>query len=499
MNPTEQTPPAVTQPEARVPRSAAGAAPPRRRRRRRLIVFGCLLLLLAVPVGYYFYRAWANERDLQAAMAEIERLDPRWRFDDILADQTPIPDEQNPALRMLEVDKLLRAGPGGGFDLGADKNYRLFDDLPSPNKLNAPQEGVLREALEKYADAVKLARTLKDFPGTGRFPIKHSRDWFSTNLDPLQRTRGVLAMLQYDAMLRAQDGDAAGAMESCQALVCATRSIGDEPFLIAALIRYAGRSITVLTLERVLAQTEPGEDRLRAMQELLEKEVAAPVLVAALRGERGGMDRVVGDLQSGKVKMSALVAAGGANSWEAFALDWFPGLLASGRDQQLVLMTRAVEGAKLPAEQQAKVFDEIEQEARASRAIVVRVLMPSVSKVGQHHRRTHATLSCALLGVAVERYRLKNRHWPESLDAVVGQGFLKAVPADPFDGRPLRYKRLADGVAIYSVGFDEVDNAGAINNTNPYAAGTDLGFRLWDPDARQQPPLPPPPDDGAPH
>jgi hypothetical protein len=499
MHPTEQTPPAVAPPEALAPRSAAPAPPARRRRRRWPIVVGALLALLALPVSYYFYNAWASERDLQAAMAAIERQDPRWRFDDILADQAPIPDDQNPALRMLEVDKLQRAVSAGGFFLGADKYYRLFDDLPSPNKLNAPQEGVLREALEKYADAVKLARTLKDFPGTGRFPIKHGPDWINTNLDPLQRARNVMSMLQYDAMLRAHDGDAAGAMESCQALLCASRSLGEEPFLIAALIRYAGEQISVATLERVLAQTEPGEDRLRAMQELLEKEIAAPILVTAIRGERGGMDKLVEDLQKGKVKVSALTGSGGNNSWETFLLDLFPAFVASGRGEQLALMTRAVEASKLPAEQQGKAFDDIEQETRATRTIVVRLLMPACSKVAMAHRRTRATLNCALVGVAVERYRLKNRQWPESLDAAIQQGFLKAVPTDPFDGQPLRYKRLADGVVIYSVGYDGVDNGGVISNGNPYAAGTDLGFRLWDPDARQQPPLPPPlDDDGGP-
>ena len=47
------------------------------------------------------------------------------------------------------------------------------------------------------------------------------------------------------------------------------------------------------------------------------------------------------------------------------------------------------------------------------------------------------------------------------------------------DGKALRYKRLAVGVLVYSVGLDP---------RNPTGPGTDLGFRLWDVEHRRQPP-----------
>jgi hypothetical protein len=67
------------------------------------------------------------------------------------------------------------------------------------------------------------------------------------------------------------------------------------------------------------------------------------------------------------------------------------------------------------------------------------------------------------------------------------------VPLDPFDGQPLRCKLLPDGVVVYSVGYDGADNGGVINRESPSTAGTDLGFRLWNPEVRRQTPLPPPP------
>jgi hypothetical protein len=38
--------------------------------------------------------------------------------------------------------------------------------------------------------------------------------------------------------------------------------------------------------------------------------------------------------------------------------------------------------------------------------------------------------------------------------------FLPAVPLDPFDGAPLRYKPLVKGYVVYSIGPDGHDDGG---------------------------------------
>jgi hypothetical protein len=67
---------------------------------------------------------------------------------------------------------------------------------------------------------------------------------------------------------------------------------------------------------------------------------------------------------------------------------------------------------------------------------------------------------------------------------------LAAVPLDPFDGAPLRYKQLADGVVIYSVGTDQVDDGGklATAGADMIKPGFDLGYRLWNVVKRRQKP-----------
>ena len=74
-----------------------------------------------------------------------------------------------------------------------------------------------------------------------------------------------------------------------------------------------------------------------------------------------------------------------------------------------------------------------------------------------------------------------------SLEELVNKGLIASVPLDPYDGKALRFKPVADGVIVYSVGPDRTDNGGNIDRTKPTSVGTDLGFQLWDVKHRRQP------------
>jgi hypothetical protein len=74
--------------------------------------------------------------------------------------------------------------------------------------------------------------------------------------------------------------------------------------------------------------------------------------------------------------------------------------------------------------------------------------------------RMETRIALTRTGVALERHRLENRVLPERLDVLVPR-YLSAVPADPFDGQPLRYRVQADGSPhLWSIGQDLVDEGG---------------------------------------
>src|SRR5439155_8048535 len=104
----------------------------------------------------------------------------------------------------------------------------------------------------------------------------------------------------HDAVLRAHDGDADGALASCRGALNAGRSIGDEPFSVSVLVRIACRHSALRRAERVLAQGEPSQEALRLLQQLLEKEQRVSLFLIAARGGRAGMDRLMEAVQAGK-------------------------------------------------------------------------------------------------------------------------------------------------------------------------------------------------------
>ena len=65
-----------------------------------------------------------------------------------------------------------------------------------------------------------------------------------------------------------------------------------------------------------------------------------------------------------------------------------------------------------------------------------------------------------ITAIALKRYQLRHGALPSDLNALVPE-FLSAVPRDPVDGKPLRYRLNPDGTfLLYSVGSDGMDNGG---------------------------------------
>jgi len=74
-----------------------------------------------------------------------------------------------------------------------------------------------------------------------------------------------------------------------------------------------------------------------------------------------------------------------------------------------------------------------------------------------------ARLRSARVAIAIERFRVSHDHQlPQTLAELTPFGS-SGVPVDPFDGQPLRYKRLTPGYVVYSIG-ENGDGAGSRQN-----------------------------------
>src|SRR5262249_14555979 len=91
-----------------------------------------------------------------------------------------------------------------------------------------------------------------------------------------------------------------------------------------------------------------------------------------------------------------------------------------------------------------------------------------------------ARTKMAAVMVALERYRLREGGWPETLSAL-NPDFLESIPLDPYTGQPVRSFRRCDGVTVYCRGPNGENAAGGPFINQEYA------FRLWNVDKRRQP------------
>ncbi len=463
----------------------APPARPRRKRRARWLLAAALALLAAVAGGYYWYRD-ALDRELRDAIAEADRLDPGWRFEDIEAARPAVPDAENGARVVLAAGakippKWLDPTPGDESGLVA----RLAD-VPLPQWPADADLAELRGELAKVAAALDEARKLADLP-RGRYKVAWSPDLIGTLVPHVDKVRRVSRLLTLDAQRKSADGDPDGAVRMCQAALNAGRSVGDEPLWISQITRRMCALEAVVVLEGVFARGEAGARPLEELQRLLVDETAHPALLIAARDVRVGFFLPLELMRTGKfdrasyrVMPSRLGTA--ADTW----LDAQKARAAQAA--YLRYWTAFVEIVKGPPETHE---ERIRQLARPTAT-----LPPLIEGLSGHTdwikpaRTFHtiqARLECAAAALAAERYRLAQGHWPDRLDALV-PAYLAAVPRDPFDGQPLRLRLLPDGLVIYSVGPDRQDDGGTLDRHDPGRAGTDLGFRLWDPERRGRPP-----------
>jgi hypothetical protein len=244
----------------------------------------------------------------------------------------------------------------------------------------------------------------------------------------------------------------------------------------------------------MLAQGEPSPDALRVIQAALEREAKESTWLHAVRADRAGMHHLMTNIGHGKVKMQMGFSQNERLGLSGWLYDRYPSAVMPHVPGALRHMTEAVEIAKLPIHERKAELDKWQAKIMVSTNPVSLMLTPALHKIHMAECANQGLLRSAAVAMACERYRLASKNkdrWPATLEDLVKAKLLDAVPADPIDNRPLRYLRTKDGVVIYSIGTDGVDNLGHLDHSNINVQGFDVGFRLWDVEARRQPPIPP--------
>jgi hypothetical protein len=477
----------------------------------RLWLVVVVLLGVAAPVGYL---AWLL---LQApAYVELlrytDRVDPGWRWEDLQAKRTQVPDEANAALVINKALKALSPGPG-----------RWMHILPTPWEARFilptylppwPQQpilglyavetfrhpvpallGEMRKACSAEAAALAELATLHRFPigvaAGGDFGIDGFA--FSGSIVQDEWLRLIL-LLRYDLERCLAEDDAAGAVRDLRAMFVLANANGDVADSGRQLLRAVTNMWAVQALERALALREFDAGFLAELQTGLAKERRLPTTLAILRGERAFQVGSFEYLLTGRLRGKKI-----SQNWgERVRLLFMRGSYSEMLRDYLQTYTPTIEKLKEDASEHAvgsllTEFRKTQEGRSLGKARYDRSLQASLANAG----RNQALLACAEAALACERFRLATGNWPQRLQDLVPQ-YLAKVPVDPLgQGQPIRMTQRDGALVVYSVDADGADDGGRIvpeiirswlpETMSRSKVTSDLGFSLWPSSQRGRP------------
>ncbi len=292
-----------------------------------------------------------------------------------------------------------------------------------------------------------------------RYPVDFTQG-HATLLPHLSDLRGAVQLLCLKAVLHGEQGQPESATD---ALVCAfgvARSQAAEPLLISQMVRQGAQTITASALERIVSQTSLEQKNLARLRKALATAYDPDSMARAFAGERCLVILMLRDPRSTGLNLAPFSAPDGPSLMQIYAARAV-GLADRCLLRYIDLTDRCIAALRLPPHERPQAANDLErqdQELRQPHAILSH-FMPSMHRFIRTDLAHLTLLRVAGVAMAVEQYRLANGNLPERLADLV-PAFLPDVPLDPYDGRPLRYRRREKGYVVYSIGKDLTDDGG---------------------------------------
>jgi hypothetical protein len=142
--------------------------------------------------------------------------------------------------------------------------------------------------------------------------------------------------------------------------------------------------------------------------------------------------------------------------------------LVGGPDRRIVSAAATKEADSALGRQGARPYD-----------LFSGMLLSSLGGFAIDCARAQSSVDLARVACALERYRLTNGQFPNTLDALAPK-FIAKLPQDISNGQPLKYRRTEDGqFVLYSVGLNESDDGGTVGLKKNGRADLNKGDLVW--------------------
>ena len=501
--------------------------------RRRFLALGCLVTLVAL---FYAIENWRGRRAWQNYKRDREAKGER--FDLASLAPPPVPNDQNFFETPLWND--LHFVQTNGITVWSDTNchdrvvFSVYgpksDKAPSTsnwvkaqrvdlaawqafyrgsNNLFAAQSGPPTNyfpiAKEPQAPAADVLLALSKFEANRQLLIAaaarpQARFWvnydagFGTMFPHLARLKASSQYLSLHANAALKAGDKVTALEDVRILFRLMETFRGEPILISQLVRIAMLQIALQPVWEGLADRQWTEADLSVIESELGKLDFLADYQLAMRGERAceiwavdyihrealaGFDEMFGRNEpSGRPELGRSL---GRALFRLVPAGWFDQnkLSLCRLQEEYMLSVVVLEDRRVDPSTAAKGDTVIEHQEGRLFNMLARILLPALGRAAEKSARAQTSVDLARVACALERYRVANGQFPETL-AGLAPKFIEKLPHDVINGEPLKYRCTDDGqFVLYSVGWNETDDGGTVGLTKNGNLNPDQGDWVW--------------------
>lgn len=414
--------------------------------------------LLCCALAWWYQRAELERRyaEMRAAghPVTLEELDDYYALPEGTEDNTEL------WLEALRLVAQTESDPNA-------KTLPIIGDGPAIPSLNQPwiEQEAVAAFLEHHSETLTAIHTAVEAGSSVRFPHKFS-EGFAMEFPELELLRECARLLTLETHCRARTGDVRGAIESILATFDTASTMDREPLLVSYLIRLSVDSVAIENAAQLLPSMEPTADQLRAIQQALRGAHYKLGLERAMVGERTIAMIAYSDLSSIdqspiRVNFYQLFVPSAKSTYYDLTRD---GIAATRQPWHV-----AISHEYMPTDWRPKTWNP--GEALGS------LLVPAVDVCLYAGARLRAKTLSLDTAVAAELNRRELGAFPQTLDELIPD-HLPTIPIDPFDGKPLRYRIEDDGIVVYSIGRNKVDDLGDIELDTKLNEFPDLGVRF---------------------
>jgi hypothetical protein len=255
-----------------------------------------------------------------------------------------------------------------------------------------------------------------------------------------------------------------------------------QPNILIEGLVLISSDLSLLSVSWELLQ-QPGltETQLATLARIWESQLSIRQIQRLWEGERVCSWQTLTQFQtsSSSKTWASLGTVNGENWWEMLSkrrpLDWIHRELILPHDLAYYLRASGNFEKRVAGWAKGGSYEEVRQESERQKIFLDEMVdswrkpgyLLSLLVIGGNLESASNRFSCFIAqqrllqtAIALERHRLKQGEYPMALTALV-PAFLPAVPLDPMDHQPLRYRLSSDGdYVLYSIGVDGKDDGG---------------------------------------